>query len=168
MRAFGIAIMVLGLAAVAPAAETYIGTGIDPSGQLYILTKRHREITPKKDADQVGFARAEVAPDGRSVGWLALYSSPDTDYPVPMKLVVYDEGEQRAFSGTGLPIRRWCFEANGKQVAFEQETVHGGLDAHYELRDIATGQLVERFDPDPNADMAARPPRWVVDVNSNP
>jgi len=168
MRAFGIAIIVLGMAAVAPAAETYTATGIDPSGQLYIMTKHHREITPKKEVDQVGFGRAGIAPDGRSVGWLALYSNPDTDYPIPLKLVVYDNGEQRAFKGTGLPIRRWCFEAGGKQVAFEQETVHGGLDAHYELRDVATGELVEKFDPDPNADMAARPPRWVVDVNSNP
>jgi hypothetical protein len=168
MRAFAIAVIVLGMAAVAPAAETYVEAGIDPSGQLYIVTKRHREIMPKKDADQVAFARAGIAPDGRSVGWLAMYSSPDTTYPLPLKLVVYDDGEQRAFTGTGLPIRRWCFEDGGKQVAFEQETLHGGVDAHYELRDVATGDLVEKFDPDPNADMAARPPRWVVDVNSNP
>ena len=168
MRALSIAVIVLGIAGVAPAAETYVATGIDPSGQLYITTKRHREITPMKEADQVGFARPEIAPDGRAVGWLAMYSSPDTDYPLPLKLVVYDDGEQRAFKGTGLPIKRWCFEAGGKQVAFEQETVHGGIDAHYELRDVVTGDLVEKFDPDPNADMPAKPPRWVVDVNSNP
>jgi len=168
MRAFAITVIVLGMAALAPAAETYVAMGIDPSGQLYIVTKRHREIMPKKEAQQVGFARPEIAPDGRSVGWLAVYSNSDTDYPTPMKLVVYDNGEQRAFKGTGLPIRRWCFEAGGKEVAFEQETVHGGIDAHYELRDVATGDLVEKFEPDPNADMAARPPRWVVDLNSNP
>lgn len=167
-RALGIAIIVLGLASAASAAETYIGTGIDPSGQLYILTKRHREITPRKDPKQVGFARAEISPDGRSVGWLALYPNSETDYPIPLKLVTYTDGEERTFSGTGLPIKRWCFEAEGKQVAFEQETVRGGIDSHYELRDIATGELVEKYDPDPNAEMAAKPPRWVADVNSKP
>jgi hypothetical protein len=168
MRAFAIVMIVLGVAAAAPASDSYIAAAIDPSGQLYITTKRHREITPKKEGNQIGFARPEIAPDGRAVGWLALYSNPDTSYPIPLKLVVYDGGEQRAFKGSGLPIKRWCFEAGGRQVAFEQETVHGGIDAHYELRDVATGQLVEKFDPDRNADMAAKPPRWVVDVNDNP
>lgn len=158
----------LELAALAPSAEIYVATGIDPSGQLYIVTKRHREIMPKKEGKQVGFARVEIAPRGRSVGWLATYSSSETDYPVPLSLVVYADGGERSFSGTGLPIKRWCFEAEGTQVAFEQETVHGGADAHYELRDVATGQLVEKYDPDPNAEMAAKPPRWVADVNSRP
>lgn len=176
MRALAITIVVIGLASAtlpglllaAPPAETYVGTGIDPSGQLYILTKRHREIVPKKEPEQVGFARAEIAPDGRSVGWLALYPNSETDYPLPRKLVIYADGDQRSFSGTGLPIKRWCFEDGGREVAFEQETVRGGNDAHYELREITTGKLVENYDPDATAEMAAKPPRWVTDVNSNP
>lgn len=168
MRASGIAIVVLGLWAVAPSAETYIATGIDPSGQLYIVTRHHREVMPNMQPKQVGFARVEIAPDGRSVGWLALYPNSETDYPIPMALVTYTGGETRTFNGTGLPIKRWCFEAEGNQVAFEQETVHGGADAHYELRDVATGKLVEKYDPDPSAEMAAKPPRWVADVNSKP
>ena len=39
--------------------------------------------------------------------------------------------------------------AGGKQVAFEQETVHGGMGIHYELRDVATGNLIAAFDPAP-------------------
>jgi hypothetical protein len=77
-------------------------------------------------------------------------------------------GNLRTFAGTGLPIWRWRFQAEGKQVAFEQETVHGGTGIHYELRDVATGELVAKYDPDTDAQMTARPPRWVAEVGSGP
>jgi hypothetical protein len=167
MRALGIAIIILGLAPLF-AVDTYVQIELDPSGQLYIRTKNHREITPKKEAHQVGFDKAAIAPDGRSVGWLALYPNPDTTYPIPLKLVVYENGTLHTFTGTDLPIWEWCFEAGGKQVAFEQETVHGEIGVHYELRDVASERLVEKYDPDPNAQMAPKPPRWVVDVGAKP
>ena len=152
----------------ADAAETYIQAEIDSNGQLHILTKRHREILPKKEPEQVGFEKVEIAPDGRSVGWLALFPNCCTSYPIPLKLVVYAGDNPRSFTGTGLPIWRWCFQAEGKQVAFEQETVHGGTGVHYELRDIATGALVAQYDPDPNAEITPKPPRWVAEVDSRP
>jgi hypothetical protein len=60
-------------------------------------------------------------------------------------------------TGIGLPIWLWHFANNGTRVAFEQETVHGGLGIHYELRDIKTGDLIDSYDgePQPNA------PQWV-------
>lgn len=168
LRASVLAMACLWLAAAAAAADTYVQTEIDSSGQLRILTKRHHEIVPKKEPEQVGFEKVEISPDGRAVGWLSLYRDGCTSDPIPLKLVVYGGGSLRTFTGTGLPIWRWRFQAEGKQVAFEQETAHGGTGIHYELRDIGTGELVAKYEPDPDAEMTAKPPRWVAEVGSGP
>jgi hypothetical protein len=163
-----LAVLLPGLASAARAADTYIQTEIDSSGQLRILTKRHREIVPRKERQQVGFEKAEISPDGRTVGWLELYSTAGDSDRVPLKLAIYTGDNLRTFTGTGLPIRRWRFQAEGKQVAFEQETVHGGIGVHYELRDIESGDLVAKFDPESDSVMIAKPPRWVAEVASEP
>jgi hypothetical protein len=163
-----LAIMLAATASAATAAETYIQTEVDSNGQLRILTKRHHEIVPGRDRGQVGFEKVEISPDGHSVGWLAMYPGDSVSGPVPMKLVIYAAENVRSFTGSGLPIRRWCFQAEGKQVAFEQETVYGQSGVHYELRDITTGELVARYDPDSNPQITEKPPRWVTQVDSKP
>jgi len=160
------AVFLLGLAAVSPATDIYVETVIDPSGQLRISTKRKHEIVPKKEAEQVSFQNAQISPDGHVVGWLALFPNCCTSYPIPLKLVILANGTQRTLTGNGLPIWRWSFWADGKQVAFEQETVHGGMGVHYELRDVETGQLADSYDPDANPDVITKPPKWVVVLDS--
>ncbi len=159
-------ILFLGLVSAAAAAEIYVETVIDPSSQLHIVTKRHREIVPPKEPEQVGFENAQISPDGRAVGWLALYPNCCASYPVALKLVVQTGDRRQIFPGSGLPISRWCFWAGGKQVAFEQETVQGGMGVHYELRDVETGELAAKYDPDSNPDTVTKPPRWVVVLDS--
>lgn len=163
-----VAVLYFGLASAIAATEVYVQTEVDSNGQLHILTKRHREIVPKREPEQVGVERVVISPDGRAVGWLALYpnGSPSDPDPVPLKLVVYANDGLRTFTGRGLPIWRWRFQADGKEVAFEQETVHGGTGVHYELRDITTGDLVAAYDPDSSSDIIAKPPRWVAEVGS--
>ncbi|MDP9324766.1 MAG: hypothetical protein M3P13_14105 [Acidobacteriota bacterium] len=139
--------------------ETYRRADIDQDGQLHIVLAGGREITPLKDKDQVGFEKAAVSPDGRAVGWLALYPNCCTSYPIPLKMVIYMNGRHRELTGDGLPVWRWMFRDGGKRVAFEQETVHGGLGVHYELHDVATGRLVSAFSPDP--ENPGQPPAWV-------
>ncbi len=160
------AVLLLGLASVCAATDIYVETAIDPSGQLRISTKRKREIVPKKEAEQVSFDNAQISPDGHAVGWLALYPNCCTSYPIPLKLVILANGAQRTLTGNGLPIWRWSFWAEGKQVAFEQETVHGGMGVHYELRDVEGGQLADSYDPDAKPDVITKPPKWVVVLDS--
>jgi hypothetical protein len=148
------------------ATELYVETAIDPSGQLRISTKHRREIVPKKEPEQTAFADAIISPDGRAVGWLALFPNCCATYPIALKLVILFNGESRTYTGNGLPISRWCFWGGGKQAAFEQETVHGGMGVHYELRDVATGELVDKYDPDANPEAVTKPPRWVVVLDS--
>ncbi len=160
-------LFLLGQASLSAAGESYAATLIDPAGQLHITTKHKREIVPKRASDQTGFSDANISADFRAVGWLALYPNCCTSYPIPLKLVVLANGEQHHFTGSGLPISRWCFWGQGKQVAFEQETVHGGMGVHYELRDIETGGLADKYEPDANPSVVTKPPKWVVVLDSN-
>jgi hypothetical protein len=56
-------------------------------------------------------------------------------------------------------------------VAFRQETVHGGLGVHYELRDVVTGLLVASYDPPVGPDnVRVAPenvPEWVAELDSS-
>lgn len=142
------------------AGETYIEATVDTDGQLHIVTADHRDIMPQKDNDQVGFERPAISDDRTTVGWLALYPNCCTSYPIPLALVLYRNGAVLRTFGGGLPIWKWRFEADGAQVAFAQETVHGHLGVHFELREIESGGLIAEHDgdPEPNA------PKWIRDV----
>jgi hypothetical protein len=153
------------------AAATYLRATVDPDGQLRIVTTAGRTIAPIKDSEQVGFAKPQISPDGGAVGWLAEYPNCCTSYPVPLKLqVMHADGRIRTFTGRGLPIWRWGFLPSGKQLAFQQETVHGGLGIHYELRDVASGRLIAEYDPAAGPDSQPLPsqsvPRWVAELDA--
>ena len=142
------------------ASEAYIEATVDKEGQLHIITADHRDIMPKKDHDQVGFAKPTISDDSTTVGWLALYPNCCTSYPIPLALVIYRDGKVLRTFGERFPVWRWRFEVEGTQVAFAQETVHGHLGVHFELRDIESGHLIAEHDgdPEPNA------PQWIRDV----
>jgi hypothetical protein len=166
-RAWVLAVVfLLGQTLASAAADIYIETVIDPSGQLRISTKRRREIVPKKEPDQTGFGNVQISADGHAVGWLALFQKSSTVGPEATKLVIQIGNSQHSLSGNGLPILGWCFWEGAKQVAFKQEMVHGGLAVHYELRDVETGQLADKYDPDANPDSTTKPPKWVVVLDS--
>jgi len=165
---------------VPAATETYEQANIDANGQLRIVTATGKVIRPRRlparpnIGDQVGFDKVAISPDRRVVGWLALYPNCCTSYPIPLALVLYSNGKTRTFKGNELPVWRWRFEADGKQVAFEQETVHGGIGVHYELRDALTGRLVEEYDPPSPQGPNAHPgpnqtgaPGWVTRLDSS-
>ena len=125
---------------------------------------------PEKDAEQVGFDKPAISKDGRAVGWVALYPNCCTSYSIPLKLVVLSNGRARTFTGSGLPVWEWSFRSGGKRVAFGQETVHGGLGIHYEMRDVATGRLIAEYSPPYDRDNRPLPnggvPKWVVELNA--
>lgn len=153
------------------AAETYVRATVDEDGQLRVLTAGGQTIEPKKELGQLGFTKPQISPNGGAVGWLAEYPNCCTSYPIALKLMIYTNGSVRTFTGTGLPVWRWGFQAGGTQFAFQQETVHGGLGVHYELRDIATGQLLAEYDPGVGPDNRPLPlqnvPKWVADLDAS-
>jgi hypothetical protein len=163
---------VLLLAASSEAADSYVRAAVDEAGALRVVTRAGQALVFHKEPEQIDFDQIVVSPDSLSVGWLALYPNCCTSYPIPLKLVVYSAGKLRKYSGSELPVWRWRFLARGKQVAFEQETVHGGLGAHYELRDVRTGRLIGEYTPATGADSLPGPnsntPEWVAELDAKP
>src|SRR5262249_166278 len=85
---------VLLVASASAGAETYVEARIDGNGQLRLVTAGGKVIHPKRlpdrpnVGDQVGFDKVAISPDGRVVGWLALYPNCCTSYPIPLALVL--------------------------------------------------------------------------------
>jgi len=156
----GLTLLLLAAPLASQAPETYDTAMVDASGQLHIRTTDRRQIHPPHDPDQVGFDKAAFSSDRLAVGWLALFPNCCTSYPIPLKLVLYVSGRVHTFVGTGLPVWRWGFDSTSHQVAFYQESVHGGTGGHYELRDIATERLVAQYEPLDSGP----PPSWVRPV----
>jgi len=150
---FGIACGLLMLAALpARTQTTYRRADVDTAGRLRVTTSAGVTIAPRMDSDQVGVAEPAVSPDGRSVGWLALYSNCCTTYPIPLVLVVRTAGRERRFHGNDLPIARWAFLDNGRRVALSQAPLHGLVTTHYELYDVASGRRLGVYDQAPDTD----------------
>src|SRR5262249_1261925 len=126
------ALMCLGAASAS--GETYKNASVDGKGQVLITTTTGEVIRPQKAprikfaGEQVGIDKVQFSPGHDAIGWLALYPNCCTSYPIPLALVIFSHGRTRTFLsnevGTRVPIFLWRFEANGSQVAFEQETVH--------------------------------------------
>ncbi|MEZ5355971.1 MAG: hypothetical protein R2762_25335 [Bryobacteraceae bacterium] len=144
------------------AGGTYTATSGDGEGPLRIVTTDGREIRLTKEPGQVSFAQVRISPDARAVGWVAMFPNCCTSYPIPLKFVVYSRGQAKIYPGNGLPVWNWRFVRDGEQVAFHQETVHGGIGVHYELREVSSGRLVEQYDPGQNNSGA--PPEWVKNL----
>ncbi|MGH7731458.1 MAG: hypothetical protein ACRENJ_09440 [Candidatus Eiseniibacteriota bacterium] len=163
----------LAWAAPGLAAGAYVGATADTTGEIRIAAGKGRTIVVARDSGQVGSDRIAISEDGRSVGWLALYPNCCTSYPIPLRLRIHTRGRTREFTGVGLPIWRWRFVAGGRQVAFQQETVHGGLGVPYELRDVASGRLVAAYHPPVTGDNRTLPPgedapAWVRALEAKP
>lgn len=88
-----------------------------------------------------------------------------------MELKIFASGEIHKFTGVGLPIWQWHFTADGKQVAYEQETVHSGCGIHYELREITTERLIDEYEPEYGSnnqplEIQKNVPKWVEELNN--
>ena len=129
----------------------YRRADVDTAGRLRVTTSSGVTITPRMDSDQVGVAAPAVSLDGRSVGWLALYSNPYTSYPIPLVLVVRASARERRFHGIDLPIRQWAFLDRGRRVALSQAPLHGAVTTHYELYDVDTGRRLGAYDQAPDS-----------------
>lgn len=155
------------LAAVHP--ERYVSASVTHTGDLQIVTADGRTLTIAREEGEVGYDKVAVSRDGAAVGWVGLQPNCCTSYPIPTRLFVYTAGGRRSFAGTGLPVWNWRFMNGGARVALHQETVHGGLGAHYELRDVATGGLIAEWEPPVGPDNRQlpnqTPPGWVRELN---
>lgn len=156
-------------APVSAAGDRYVSAAVDPAGDLAVATGSGKTVVLRKQAEQVGFDQIIIADDRASVGWVVLQTNCCTSYPIPSRLVILSASRQRTFEGNGLPIWHWRFFDNGARFAFRQETVHGGLGIHYELRDVPSGRLLAEYSPEVGPDNQPLPnqtvPSWVAELD---
>ena len=89
-------------------------------------------------------------------GWsIQIFAVPR--YPIQLMLVVYTPGKPlRHFTGDGRGIFRWGFIDGAKRVAFYQDFLYGTPAPHYELHDVESEKLIEKWD----SDLTPRAPAW--------
>jgi len=155
--------------------QTYQSVDIDADGNLRIVTSEQRTIiVPKGGSPKAGeavgkqteFEKPVLSDDHHAVGAQALFGNCCTSYDIPLQLVIYSNGKTHRFEG-GLAIFDWHFADGGRRVAFSQQTVHFACSVHWELRDIASGRLLDTADipeicgqiPDPPK---VKVPKWVT------
>lgn len=136
MRESAIVLCLLSLfpAAVLPTKPAVTKAWIDHKGAVHVLTTEARDhvIYPEKWQDGGGFESIAVAPDRRTVGWLAdQLLTPEEggtsySYPVALQLDIWRDGHViRKIGPPALAIQNWIFVKNGSEVAFHFAPPHG-------------------------------------------
>jgi len=153
-------------------AVTFDSAGIDAAGNLVIVTSDRRTILVPRRGEQSSFDDPVLSRDRTAVGAQAEFPNCCTSYDIPLQLVVYANGKEHRFTGTGLPIFQWHFADGGTRVAFGQEPVHFGCSIHYELRDVRSERLIDSADiPEPCGEApeprVVKIPKWVADLNAD-
>lgn len=144
--------------------ETYRGAVVEADGRLVITASDGRTNVLAKGPGQRSWGTPVLSNDRQAVGVEELHPNCCTSYDLPLALVVFSGGTARRFTGNGLPIFRWHFADRGRRVAYGQEPAHSGCAVHYELREIASGRLIDSANvPQPCAENPSRPPRDVPD-----
>ena len=129
---------------------------LDSSKNVRIVYSDGREFQPPKEEDQVACESFAVAEDKQTAGWLVDYKNFDATYAIPMTLVIYRSGNVIRRISNEFVIGRWYFRGNGKQVAFYTDTVHGDRAPYYELRDIQTDKIIDKW----QGQLTEKSPEW--------
>jgi hypothetical protein len=149
--------------------ERYTQASVDQSGRVRVTTDDGRLLSPVPEDDQVEAGQPKIAPDHRSVGWVALYANCCTSYPLPLKVVILHNGRRHVLEGLAS-IWYWDFQDGGKVVAAREELPHGGQGLHYDRWDVVTGRRVADYTPeyDSNGHTIGRPrePKWVRELDA--
>ena len=134
---------------------------IASDGSIHIIYSDGKDVKPPKEKGQVDCSSPHVAEDKQTVGWLVEYPNCCTSYPIALTLVIYRSGNVIRRFNDGMLIANWRFVKGGKNVAFYTDTVHGGLAPHYELRNVLTGALLDKWD----GDLSATSPGWAKQLS---
>jgi hypothetical protein len=160
------AALLLSLISASVSAD-YVAVQLADNGTRLVITVGDgSQFSAPMFGEQVGFQQARISPNGKNVGWLALYPNCCTSYPIPLELVVLDQSRGlHTFDGAKLAVFKWCFLPQSTAVAYMQTVVHGSNFEHFEARSIASGKLLAEYDyPDSEPQNTAahkRAPGWV-------
>ena len=154
-----IALLLFATAMFSAAVPAYRAVTVDRTGRLHITLASGKEVLPPGMRGQTSFGNPVIAPDGRTVGWLAMYPDPTVTYyqgaELPFKLVVFRDGRVLQTFETDQCFWDWQFQDGGEHVAYSTGPTHGGA-AQCVLRDVATGRVIARW----LVVRDAEPPLW--------
>ena len=138
--------------------------GQDTLSRVYADRKNHAHVVYANgknavvaaERGQIGIDSIQTAENGRTAGWLVLYTDPDGGSPVAGSLVLWRAGKIVRRFQSDQTFWSWVFHAHGEQVAYHVGPAHGEINSHCELHDIESGHLVASWDGD--LDDPKRPP----------
>ena len=135
---------------------------IHSGAKVHIVDVDGKETVIPPQKEQVGVASLTIAGDHRTAGWLAEFPNCCTSYPVALTLIIYRDGKviHRLHNGT-LILNNWRFLDGGKRVSFATNTVHGDFAPHYEMHDVLSGRLLEKWD----GHITEKSPKWVKELS---
>ncbi len=167
--AFAILILIAGSipahAKQAPVTRAYG----DQYGAVHIIRSDGKETIVPKQRGSTGVDDVQIAPDGQTVGWLIDWPNPERYREwetLPMSLVIWRKGKIVQRFGVDDIFYGWIFWKSAEQIAFNDGPTHGSTP-NFELHDIASGRLVERFYNDDTVDPATIPD-WVNAIDESP
>ena len=128
---------------------------IDGKGSIHIITSdgHDQTIRPAKWQNGGGFEDIDVAPDGRTVGWVVnqmlnpFEGGTNYAYEVGANLSVWRDGKVLRKFEPGL-IRDWVFLKKGAEVAIHTGPTHGQQFYDCMRYDVATGKELEHWNLD--------------------
>jgi len=129
----------------------------DTNGSVHILSADGGEhiIKPWDWQAGGGFENVDVAPDGKTVGWLAsqmlqpLEGGTNYEYAVALELDIWRDGRViRKIPAPGLVIQNWTFLKDGNEVAFHIAPTHGQEFYECFLFDVNTGRRLQSWSLD--------------------
>lgn len=127
-------------------AQSFVATSLSPDGRELVLKRADGGMAgAPKFGEQDSFLKPAIAPDGRSVGWLALYPGFGASYSQPLNVVVLDDANRvRRFAGDFGMVYGWCFADGGAAVVLTYRFPHGISPVGYDKRRLRDGRLLAR------------------------
>ncbi len=139
---------IAGFSALAGANGQY-ASNRDPgagSGPLSVTYRSGKRVIVPTQNMQTDFNDIQLAPDHKTLGWLAEYLACAQSYPCALQLVVFRDGKiLRQFTpGYGI-MWFWEFLGGGRQIAIQYGFPHGDANGAFELYDISSGRLLQKY-----------------------
>ena len=139
--------------------------GPDGNARLQIVQGKRKIDAPKTEEGQEGFSQALVAPDGRTLGWVALTGNCCTSYPLPTVLVLFRDGKVLRRFEEAPPIWAWAFAHGSTEVVYRRAPPYGMTADLYSRRRVSDGRVLAEFscieeDPAPRVPF----PVWTMPV----
>ena len=120
----------------------------DRKNQAHVEYTNGKDVAVAAERGQIGIDAIQIAGDGRTAGWLVLYTNPDGGSPFAGSLVLWRAGKIIRRFQSDQTFWSWAFYADVVQVAYHMGPTHGETTSHCELHDIERGHLAASWDGD--------------------